>query len=394
MQLLGNLDYLSQEVKLHTVKTNETRYKTPFGGLLTIITFGLSAAVSIYLLMALVVPTNPKAYQVNRHADDVPKILFDKDNLFFAMTMGSPKTNTINETFINFYGYLGTIHTGQVLNEYGFSRCNYTADFVGLESLFTNQDDMDRHYFCLSHMLVNGTKIPKTDPNFITPYTEHGMSSISQDPIFFQVGARRCVNSTENGNSCLSKEVMDSYLYGGYYQIQFLDNYFDALDYDSPRTKFVEQIAGALGPSQVATNYINFNNVEFVTHDGWLFDRTSSIVSYAFQDRVEIVTSIIGGTNDNEVFFFRLEGQNSPIHYERTYITLQEILANIGGLIKVLFIVAKFLLAIYNRMAIKQDLLVLVFSKFISFNLMKSKSLRGTNYNFPLFLNEYLFMHS
>ena len=96
---------------------------------------------------------------------------------------------------------------------------------------------------------------------------------------------------------------------------------------------------------------------------------------------MEIVTSIIGGTNDNEVFFFRLEGQNSPIHYERTYITLQEILANIGGLIKVLFIVAKFLLAIYNRMAIKQDLLVLVFSKFISFNLMKSK-LRGTNYNF------------
>ena len=62
-------------------------------------------------------------------------------------------------------------------------------------------------------MIINGTEIPKNDPRYIVPYTEHGMASKSKDPIYFEIGAYRCVNSTTNTNSCLIKEISTTYLF-------------------------------------------------------------------------------------------------------------------------------------------------------------------------------------
>ena len=127
------------------------------------------------------------------------------------------------------------------------------------------------------------------------------------------------------------------------------------------------EIMGGAGAGMAASNYINFNNVDFVTHDGLIFQNEKRIQSYQFLDRVEIVQSVIEGQRDELLFFLRLEGQNNPIIYDRTYITLQEVLANIGGLIKVLFLICKVLNSFYTQVAVKRDLLRKAFRFFVDF---------------------------
>ena len=60
-------------------------------------------------------------------------------------------------------------------------------------------------------------------------------------------------------------------------------------------------------------------------------------------------------------FFLRFEVKKSPIVSDRTYITLQEVLANIGGLIKIIMIINKFANSLYSHLNIKRNLLKIFF---------------------------------
>lgn len=207
--------------------------------------------------------------------------------------------------------------------------------------------------------------IYKNDSRFIPPYTEHGMACRSQDPIHFEIGARRCQNSTDNPFVCISNEKMDRLFQMSNYRIQFVDNYFNVMNYEQPIVRYVMEIMGGASSDTSASNYINFNNVDMVTHDGYIFDQTNEISSYKFADRVEIVSKI--QSLSDKIFFLRLEGQNQIITLDRTYITLQEILANIGGLVKILFLIAKFLNYFHNNFLVKQELFWKVLRSLIDF---------------------------
>jgi len=214
--------------------------------------------------------------------------------------------------------------------------------------------------------MINDTQIPKTDPSFIRPYTQHGMSSMSQNPIYFEIDGVQCVNSTANNFSCVSPEDMDQILAIASYTILFADNFFDPSNYHQPVSRYQHLVAGAASPVNLANNYMNINNVEFTTNDGLIFDNSNTISSYIFSDRVEEVEPLTPGDYENTIFYFRMESQNTPIYYDRTYTTLQEQLANIGGMIKVLFLLAKILNDIYAYFSTKPFYLKKVFEAFIS----------------------------
>lgn len=192
------------------------------------------------------------------------------------------------------------------------------------------------------------------------------MNSRSADPIYFEVGGKRCQNSSESPIICNSNLEIDKILEDSDYSIQILDNYFDVMNYIEPIVRYTMEIMGRASPLNKAMNYINFNNVELITHDGLVFDTNEQVDSYRFMDRVEIVSKR-QGDEDSLIFFLRLEGQNRPIFLDRTYLTLQEVLANNGGLVNILFLFAKFINFFYCNFIVKQDLFWKVFRFLIDF---------------------------
>lgn len=221
---------------------------------------------------------------------------------------------------------------------------------------------MDRIFFFGNiSLIINSRVIYRNDSRFLSPYTEHGMNSKSKDPIYFEIGGIRCRNSSDSPIVCLPNSEIDQILEWSNYRILFLDNYFDILNYDEPVVKYLMEIRGAASGSTTASNYINFNNVDLITHDGFIFDRTTQISSYKFVDRVEIISKVLKENEDDIIFFFRLEGQNHISLFDRTYVTLQEILANIGGLVKFLFLMSQLINKIYVNYLIKRDLMWKIF---------------------------------
>lgn len=207
--------------------------------------------------------------------------------------------------------------------------------------------------------------IYSNDSRFESPFTEHGMSSRSTDPIYFEIGGKRCQNSTNSTTSCVSDEEIDKILEFSDYSIYFLDNYFDVMNYKEPIVRYTMEIMGRSSPENKAMNYINFNNVDLQTHDGLVFDNTEQISSYKFIDRVEIVSK--RQDDDNGIFFIRLEGLNRPIFLDRTYLMLQEVLANNGGLLNIIFLLAKCINFFYCNFVFKQDLFWKIFRFLIDF---------------------------
>ena len=324
--------------------------------------------------MDIIYRSNPKAYEVRKYQDDTPKIYFDKYNMHFGLMFYTPLNYTMNETFLEFYGVIKSVKQEKVIANYKFKRCIYEIDFAGLDDIFLDyKDEINNSWFCISSMIQEGLEILKSDPRYIIPYTEHGMASKSTDPLYFEVGARRCKNSTLNNFSCLSNELMSNLLVDSNYRINLINKMFDTNNYKNPVSSMVQEIRGSVSPSTYSSNYLNLNNVQFKTHNGLMFDNIEVIDSFNFNDRVEIVASIMpGGPNEDSIFMFRLEGQNIPVIYERYYTRVQEVLANIGGVVKCIFLIMKFINYFHSTFMknkrILEDVLLkhLRFDRFIS----------------------------
>ena len=361
---LSTLDIIGPEIKIYNMKKDSIRDQTFVGGILSILAISLSIAVSFFFFMDIIERTNPKAYEVKKYLDDTTKIYFDKSGMYFGLMFFSPMEDQINSSLIEFYGMIKSVKEGKIIANYTFEKCIYEVDFQGMNDIFLeSKEEIDSSWFCLSSMIQDGVIIPKNDLRYILPYTEHGMSSKSSDPLYFEVGGNRCKNSSENNNFCLSNDIIDKILINSNYRINLINKMFDTNNYKDPVSSLLQEIRGSASYSTFASNYINLNNIQFKTHNGFMFDNIEVIDSFQFNDRVEIVSSIIPGTSDEgRIFMFRLEGQNLPITYERYYSRVQEVLANIGGVIKCIFLLVKFInyfhVSFINKKKILQNVLL------------------------------------
>lgn len=380
---IKSCDLIGPDIRLYNFQSSGTNQQTVIGGLLSIIVISLSFAASVFFFTEIFIRSNPKAYQVTKFEDDVPKLSFDKNAMFFSVQFRNqlnPKLNMADERAFEFFGIMKKFKTNELVAEYKFGKCNYTNDFAGLEKLFTLDmlSEINDSWLCIHYMISGGKLIYKDDPGFMHPYTIHGMGSKKKNPIFFEIGANRCKNTSENHNKCLPKEEISTMLVGSNYRINFVDNMFDTNNYANPISKFVHQIDGQSSPTNFATNYMNFLTIDFRTHDGLVFDNVNELKSYQFNDRVEIVSPILeDGPNMGRVFMFRLGLQNTPKVYERYYIRVQEVMGCAGGVLKFLFFAANILNSMMTFINDRKTLLKSVFSNYIMFypvNEIKSAS--------------------
>ena len=383
--LLKRADIIGEEIKLNAIENSGSIRRTYFGGLLSICVVGLSIAVFCYFMLALIIKSNPKAFQVTKFLDDAPQITFDDNGIFVSVAIWSGSVKHVDESIVTITGTVkdASSKDPNILN-YEFGPCD-ANDYKGVVSFF-KQDLIDSLvWYCIKNQIVNGTRVTKLDPIYIPPFTQHGMSSrVSPSQYYFEIDGDRCLNSSWNNFSCASNETIEQILAVSNYRLHFLDNYYDVTNYQEPVLPFLHEIMGASSATTSAQNYINFNDVFCTTHDGLIFDNPHTLQSWSFQDRIEIVNKYDPSTYGNgHVFMLRLEGQNTPTYYERTYVRLQEVLASIGGVIKVLFLMARILNSMVNIIKIKPFIVRRFFNDFfnnVSVQKWENFSLRKKKY--------------
>ena len=75
-------------------------------------------------------------------------------------------------------------------------------------------------------------------------------------------------------------EFEDILKHGGTIHFNFIDQYFDILEYENPIKKYFYRIENTLDKDNYSINYLNFNPLTIITHNGYLFDNTQKEFTY------------------------------------------------------------------------------------------------------------------
>ena len=367
MILTKIFDIISPPITLYFKGNN--MHSSIFSCILTIIVYAIIFIFGVYYAIEFIGRKNPTAFFFNRFIDDSGIFPLNASSMFhyieFKKTSEKDKVPIdfdmvriigIQDISIDQYPYVNLENIPHWL--YGF--CNNNSDTKNIGYLITS--DVFSYSACIRKYYDNITKkyLDTNNNGFIWPSIAHGMSSKNYS--FYGIIIEKCKNDNlrllSGKDLCRNNETIDNYIFSKVITIYLIDHYSDVLNYHKPFTKYLYSISNMLFPKYFTVNNMNFNPSIIKTHNGIILDNVVEELSYFFSQNEkvtmdEVITisdeqgNILYDENDNKIlkstgivssYYFWM--QNRLQYYERNYKKLQDILSNIGGLSRVVFLTA------------------------------------------------------
>ena len=148
----------------------------------------------------------------------------------------------------------------------------------------------------------------------------------------------KCTNFS-NYNNCLNKEEIDKYLQSGYVDIFMTDKMIVPKDFKNPTKIYGKNIFDSINGKEYMDYWIYLKRLEVQTDEGIVFDQIvkKSVLSYEKTSKMKY--SLLDETFLQVILRISI---NKDI-YDRTYMKLQEALANVGGMVKIIFTIGEIL---------------------------------------------------
>jgi hypothetical protein len=154
---------------------------------------------------------------------------------------------------------------------------------------------------------------------------------------------KRCNDTNNDGikrNYCKSKEVIEEKLgTGGYFSMYMVDTSVTPTNYSSPINFYGRNIFTSYSSRAFRTFNLYMKTIQVVDDIGWLMDdvhtRNYPTVDYTFETWDYRDTS-------NVIYTMSLRCSTRRTVYNRYYLKIQEIAADVGGIIETLLIIGKF----------------------------------------------------
>jgi hypothetical protein len=162
---------------------------------------------------------------------------------------------------------------------------------------------------------------------------------------YFRIEIIKCQNTTDKDLVCKSPEEIEEKTSNLFFQLKFIDNFFDVGNYSQPTSKYINNKSVAIKKNTLSNIYLNFLAVNIITRDGFIFDSIKTTESYAFDFHSEAFTA----TKSNKIHETQFWILSNAKNYERSYLKLQNIAAEIGGLYKLFFLFGSILNYIFEK---------------------------------------------
>ena len=148
----------------------------------------------------------------------------------------------------------------------------------------------------------------------------------------------KCRNFS-NYNNCLNQEEIDEYLQSGYVDIFMTDQMIVPKDFKNPTKIYGKNIFDSINGKEYMDYWIYLKRLEVQTDEGIVFDQIvkKSVLSYEKTSKMKY--SLLDETFLQVILRISI---NKDI-YDRTYMKLQEALANVGGMVKIIFTIGEIL---------------------------------------------------
>jgi hypothetical protein len=170
----------------------------------------------------------------------------------------------------------------------------------------------------------------------------------------------KCINSSENNNSCLPENEMNSVLDGGYVGLFVTDFSVYPNDYKNPLHLYGKNIFTGFSVREYLDCWIYLRPIVINTDNGFIINRINSKSSFQYES-IKETKDHRGGNNFLTV---KLRLDQSKDIYDRSYTKLHETLADFGGIIKVCWVLGEIAAYFFREMLFKDYLLSFFFEKF------------------------------
>ena len=361
---LKNLDYVSPPITFY--HKNYLSHSSVISGIVSIISFLLILSISIYFLLQIINRRDPSVFNFKRIIEDAGTFPVNASSFFHFISLKT-QTQEFTNGGMDFRSFriIGLdVHHSDYLNTRNLSKynfwlygyCNNETDTRGISHLidydFFKKSACIRKYFSSEDQKYYDTN----DPKFKWPVEAHGTSNPNNK--YYNMVLERCKEDTINlilgeGSHCKTdnetKELIDINAAVRFY---FIDHYIDVLKYETPSTKFFQNVENNIKEGIYPINHLNFNPSFIKTHKGLVFDEIQDISTYSYERND--VFSYNDETNKIYTIYCLWLG-NRIDYYERTYKRLQDIISNIGGFYQFIVFSAVFLNRFYNHFIVLLD---------------------------------------
>lgn len=328
--LFSKLDFIGLSLDLKI--DNRNVYKSLLGGVFSIFIVVISIAASISFGWSIIYKTN---FTVSLSRDRELNALLNLANGFpFMLTLvkrGSvpiPELERyVNFTFISNNIQLKNNTTVKTLTYLKSKSCEAIA-FNGLSKDFLEVASPKNlsYYSCLSKnqtMDIYGT-IGSTNFKYLA------------------VLINKCVNGTEI--ICKSNEDINNLLKNIFISIYFKDTYFANNNYTNPEQFFANMFTIPITNTVYKRQYIYFKNIDFVSDYGLLFEDKHKVSTYQLDSMyADLYFTNDAAFSDSTVAEMTVSIKNIKDVYSRSYYKLQNLAADLGGVLKVILMIFIFL---------------------------------------------------
>jgi hypothetical protein len=327
-----SIDFLGKQQSLYIL--DSTRHRTVIGGILFSVSVLASLILSVYFIF-LMLNRSTMTLLYNPKTEERPIIDFSTLPLMF--TLIDKKSITIQKEGVwDFFAATlevipiieqnGTVNTTQIVNNITLEPCDITKHFGNYSSYFSNNT-----FINVSYCIPVGTNL--------TFYGTYGSTSGYK---FFDIFINQCVNTTNK--TCIDPVVIQSKLLNVYLLISTLDYTIDHTNLENPLTIYSRSDQYPIS-SSLYTKYFNYyKNTKYSTDTGFIFPEISEISAIQFSDYKNFYFSSSFGTatasNSTNIGQFQFYANPITDQFTRSYMSLQTVVANIGGVVKLFIVIA------------------------------------------------------
>lgn len=353
---LKNFDLIS-DINCIYYKGNK-QHVSKIGGFLTILVYLISAFFAVYFSIDTIYKKNPTSYFFKRFTPDVG-FLYLNSTMFHFIQLLDPDDNVImderswmifgTETYID--DFLIDFNITKE-SHWNYGPCNENDD---LEFKSINEDKQYLKSWCVKGYWDSelGKYLKQTDTDYIPPYVAHGTGCKTEKNLGYGVYVAKCQNTPFRTNCRSLKEINEEFKKLLRIKVSVIDNNFDVTMYNSPVVPYFLDIKNHLTGETITHNNLNFNPVFIQTNDGLVFNTNKTKISYRL-DFNEKLTYERGNTSLLSGWYFLITNLGET--YTRTYPKFQEAIANVGGTLKAILLLAQVLNFLFNQWTIILDI--------------------------------------
>jgi hypothetical protein len=341
---ISKLDILGSE-QTFTINYKQ-KYQSFAGGLISSLLY-LSCLLTFYYFgKELYLKSNPSVLLTIDHETNPEEFLLTPQNFSIFLGLQDPETwmYYIDESIYSMEAFIEkykTVKNVDGTSDYPFTLSPLQIERCNLEKHFPFSKDSFKDQPLEDLLCINYDPIMKLE----------GVYG-SEEFLSLTVRLRQCRNTTSSSVICKPQEEINKKLDGGYFVIDFTTSFFQPKNYSYPAHSLVNDFFTSISTQYVKGSYYVFSNVDYITDSGWFMEELkkeryllydSFFEMYDFREDKEwllIAAMRMGHLKQNIV---------------RKYLKIQDVLAQLGGIIKGFLIIFGFCYDLFSKVMFQVD---------------------------------------